>query len=268
MKRITLCLAGVAVAAMMVLPATASAKKTITLSGSTTVAPLAALLIQKYIKVCDHCVGFRLLQGGSDVGVADVAAGRVSIGNSSREPKPTDPGGLVFNKIAGDALCVATNPDNGLQNLDTGGVQSIFGGDVRNWSGVPGATVDGTIDVYVRTAAGGTDDAFKKIFMGTKSQFSGASQKASNGLVQQAVAGNPLGIGYVSLSFNEGLNLLAYNGVACDLRNAKSGQYGGLRNLYMVTNGQPKGRVAKFIEWIQKSKAAAKVTGTEWVPLR
>ena len=55
---------------------------------------------------------FRLSQGGSDVGVSDVAHGRVSIGNSSRDPKPTDPGGLVFNKIAKDAICIITNNAN------------------------------------------------------------------------------------------------------------------------------------------------------------
>ncbi len=64
-----------AVAMLAVVPATASAKPTITMSGSTSVAPLAALLARKYLKVCNGCVNFKLLQGGSDVGVADVAQG-------------------------------------------------------------------------------------------------------------------------------------------------------------------------------------------------
>lgn len=256
-----------ALAVVAVVPASAAAKPTITMSGSTSVAPLATLLAKKWVKTCNGCVSFKILQGGSDVGVADVGAGRVTIGNSSRDPKPSDPGGLQFNKIAGDAICLVTNPANKLPQLDQSGVQAIFGGDVRSWSGVPGATVDGTIDLTVRTAASGTQDAFQKIFMGTKKIFSGASQKASNGLVQQAVQRDDNAIGYVSLAFDKGTNPVAYKGVPCTLRNAKSGQYGGLRNFYMVTRGAPNGAAKKFITWVTHNKAAAKITATQWVPL-
>ena len=76
--------AGVAGAAI---PASASAIPVITMSGSTSVAPLASLLAKGYLKQYPKRVKFKLAQGGSDVGVADVAAGRVSIGNSSRDPK-------------------------------------------------------------------------------------------------------------------------------------------------------------------------------------
>src|ERR1044072_7487661 len=96
--------AAFAVSASLAVPAAAIAKPTITMSGSTSVAPLAALLAKKYVAVCNHCVNFKLLQGGSDVGISDVASGRVTIGNASRDPKPSDPGGLVFNKIAPDAV--------------------------------------------------------------------------------------------------------------------------------------------------------------------
>ena len=256
-----------ALALVAAVPAAASAKPTITMSGSTSVAPLATLLAKKYVNVCGHCVNFKILQGGSDVGVADVAAGRVTIGNSSRDPKPSDPGGLVFHKIAHDAICLITNPANNLASLDQSGVQAIFGGDVRNWGGVPGATVNGTIDVTVRTAASGTQDAFQKIFMGSKKIFSGASQKASNGLVEQTVQRDNFAIGYVSLAFDNGTNPVAYKGVPCTLRNAKSGQYGGLRNFYMVTRGPAQGRTKKFIGWVRHSRAAARITATQWVPL-
>ncbi len=105
-------------AAAIVLPASmpgaAAAKTTITASGSTTVAPLFALLAKKYVKKKKGKVGFRLLQGGSDTGVADVAADRVDIGNSSRDPREGDPGGITFHKIALDALCIATNNANGI----------------------------------------------------------------------------------------------------------------------------------------------------------
>ena len=203
-KRLSAALAALSVATCLLLSAApATAKPTITMSGSTSVAPLASLLAKKYLSACGHCVNFRLLQGGSDIGVADAAAGRVTIGNSSRDPKPSDPGGLVFTKIARDAVCIITHPSNPVPTIDAAGIKAVFGGGVRTWSSVPGSTQRGTIDVSVRTPGSGTQDAFQRIFMGSTKVFSGASQKTSNGRVQQQVASDPAAIGYVSLSFVE-----------------------------------------------------------------
>jgi phosphate transport system substrate-binding protein len=58
-----------------------------------------------------------------------------------------------------------------------------------------------------------------------------------------------------------------YQGVPCTLRNAKSGQYGGSRNFYMVTRGAPTGAAKSWISWITHSAAAASIVGTDWVPL-
>lgn len=264
---------GVGAAAIAVLgagvPATASAVPVITMSGSTSVAPLASLLAKGYIKdkKLKGKLKFKLAQGGSDVGVADVAAGRVSIGNSSRDPKDSDQG-VVFNKIAKDAICLITNPNNKLPNLTKDQIVSIFSGKVRNWEDVTGSTVTGPIDLITRTAASGTQDAFQKIFMGSTTISSNVSAKASNGLVQSGVQGDKNGIGYVSADFTKGVNPAAYAGVACNLANAKSGQYGGVRSFYMVTRGAPRGGTAKFISWVQNAPAAQKIIATHWVPLK
>jgi phosphate transport system substrate-binding protein len=258
-----------AILAMAILagtPAAASAARVITMSGSTSVAPLSALLAKKYITV-EKGIKFKIAQGGSDIGVADVAAGRVTIGASSRDPKPTDPGGITFNKIAKDAICIVTNPGNQIANFDQATIQAIFSGKVTDWSKVPGSSLSGPIDLNVRTPASGTQDAFQKIFMGTAKVASSAAQKASNGLIQQSVQDNKNAIGYVSLDFVSGTNPVGYKGVTCDLRNAKSGEYGGVRNFWYVTRGTPKGPVAKFLKWVQENPVAQKIVGKHWVPL-
>ena len=38
-----------------------------------------------------------------------------------------------------------------------------------------------------------------------------------------------------------GTHTVSYNGVPCTLRNAKSGQYGGVRNFWMITRGAATG---------------------------
>jgi phosphate transport system substrate-binding protein len=191
----------------------------------------------------------------------------VTIGNSSRDKKDTDPGGIVFNKIARDAICVVTNPNNKLGDVSQAVVQDIFSGKTRDWSDVPGASVTGPINLAVRTPASGTQDAFQKLFMGSKVIADSAAQKASNGLVQQAVKSDPQAIGYVSLPFAEGLNSATFKGTPCTLQDAKSGAYEGTRNFWMVTRGPAEGQVKTFIAWIQSSKNAEKVITTEWVPI-
>ena len=210
-RLLRICVALAAVGAIA-LPASASAAPVLTLSGSTSVAPLASLLARGYLKANPGAVKFKLAQGGSDVGVADVAAGRVSIGMSSRDPKTSDRG-VSFNKIAKDGICVITNNSNPITDLSQAQIKSIFGGGERDWSGITGSPISGAIDVTVRTAASGTQDAFQKIFLGTTSVTSAAAQKASNGLIQQAVKSNKNAVGYVSMDFTDGVNAAAYNGV-------------------------------------------------------
>ena len=259
----------VAALALLAMPAAAQAKTTITISGSTTVAPLVTLLAKGYVKSKQgRNVGFKILQGGSDIGVSDVARGRVSVGMSSRTPKPSDPGGLVFNEIAKDALCIATHPSNGVSDFSEQMVQNVFGGRIRDWNQVSGANARGTINVVIRTAASGTQDAFEKIFMGSTRVFSGATQRASNGLIQQQVARDPQAVGYVSLAFTEGVRIANYKGVPCDLRAAKSGQYPGTRPMYLVTRGAATGAVSKWISWIRNNKTALAIAAREWVPFK
>ncbi len=249
-------------------PASALAVPVITASGSTSVAPLFTKLAKGYLKdrSLKGKLKFKLAQGGSDIGVADVSQGKVSIGNSSRDPKDSD-SGVVFNKIAKDALCVSTNPANKIANLTREQVQAIFSGEVRNWEDVPGSTVTGPIDLVTRTPASGTQDAFDKIFMAPKKTSQNAAAKVSNGLVQQTVKDDKNAIGYMSFDFTQGLNATAYQGVGCTLANAKSGQYGGVRSFYMVTRGEARGAVAKFIKWTQNSPVAQRIIATGWVPL-
>jgi phosphate transport system substrate-binding protein len=260
-------------AVLVAVPAAANAKTTvITMSGSTSVAPLATQLAKAYKKT-HKGVKFKIAQGGSDVGISDAAKGAVSIGNSSRDPKTSDPGGLAFNKIARDAVCLITNPSNKVGDLSQAQIQGIFSGKIRDWSQVPGATAKGTINLVTRTATSGTADAFQKLFMGTNTLSSVVAAKPSNGLVQQTVKSDPSAIGYVSLDFVGGVNTVAYNGVGCTLSNAKSGKYSGVRNFWFVTRGVPQGAVAKFLNWVYNPKTrkhnpvAKKIIAKHWITL-
>lgn len=268
LKRLLAVAAALAVCAPLTAAAMAPAA-TITMSGSTSIAPLATQLAKSFVKTSAGAGNkVVILQGGSDIGITDVSRGRVTLGMSSRDPKPADPGGIVFNKISRDAVCVVTNSSNKIPTLSQQQIQDIFSGRVRSWSQVPGATADGPIDLVVRTAASGTQDAFQNIFMGQTLRVAGsATTKSSNGLQAQTIKSNPNAIGYASFDFTGGLHTVPYQGVPCTLRNAKSGQYAGGRNFYLVSRGAAKGLAKSFISFA-RSVAGQKIVSTHWVPLR
>ena len=261
----TLVFAAVLALALLV-PASALARQLI-IGGSTSVLPLAQKLAAAYHKQT-HQPQPKVTGGQSDIGISGVHEGRFDIGDSSRDPiKGVDPTGLVFTKIARDGVCVVTNKSNPITTMSQSTVENIFTGGIRDWSQVPGAKVSGPIDLFDRDGASGTQDAFQHIFLGETTRISpSATAKTSNGLEENSVATDKQAIGFVSFAYTKGVNAVGYNGVACNLRNARSGQYLGVRNFWMVTKGAPKGATLKFLAWVTGGKRAVdNIINSQWI---
>lgn len=256
------------VALILAVPAAAAARRLI-VGGSTSVLPLAQKLAAAYHHAFPRIPEPKVEGGQSDIGIAGVAGGRFDIGDSSRDPLSTDPHGLVFSKIARDGICVITSTKNPVANFSQTTIQGIFSGSIRNWSEVPGASVTGPIDLFDRDGASGTQDAFQNIFMGLDLRISpSASAEASNGLEQNAVSSDPNAIGFVSFAYTGGVHAAQYQGVACNLRNARTGQYGGVRNFWMATKGEPKGEAKKFINWVTSGNRTTKaIINSSWIAI-
>lgn len=254
------------------IPAAASAASLITISGATASYPLVSLLAQKYIKTYPGRARFKISQGGAQIGVNDVNAGRVSIGDVSRDPEPTDPPGLQFYPIAKYGICVVTNSKNPVSNLSESEVINIFTGKTKNWSEVSGAKASGTIDLISRTSVAGVLTNFQTLMLGGKKVVTSASQEASEGLLKQAVENDPSSIGFLSNYQADGsaggkVHSVSFNGVACNKSTIKSNSYAGVAHFYEVTKGPAKGAAKQFISWIDSSKAAKKIIASQWVPL-
>ncbi len=252
----------------LALPAGAIARRLI-IGGSTSVLPLAQKLASAYHHAYPKIAAPEVQGGQSDIGISGVASGRFDIGDSSRDPLPTDPHGLVFTKIARDGVCVITNDANPISSLSEEEVINIFTGKVRDWSEVEGSTMSGPIDLFDRDNASGTQDAFQHIFLGETLKISpSATAEASNGLEQNAVTTDKGAIGFVSFHYTTGVHAVGYEGVACNLNNAKSGQYGGVRNFWMVTKGAPKGEALKFLTWVTSgNKVTKEIIGSSWITI-
>ena len=249
-------------------PAVASATSLVTISGATSSYPLVSLLAAKYVKLHPHKVRFKIAQGGTTVGINDVKAGSVTIADVAQEPTSAD-AGLDFYPIAKYAICVVTNKANTLSNLTQAQVTSIFTGKTTSWSGVPGATASGPIEIFTRTSVAGVLTSFKSLLLEGKSVEKSATEEATEGLMRQAVESAPNGIGFLSnyQADKGGLNSVSFNGVACNKTTAAAGQYQGVSVFYEVTKGTATGGAASFISWIDHSGAAQKIIASEWVTI-
>jgi phosphate transport system substrate-binding protein len=265
-------LASLLIAAALVAPASALGKRLI-IDGSTSMLPLVQKLASAYHRANPRVSAPKVGGGQTAVGIGDAKAGRVDIGDASRDPIPgVDPKGLVFTKIARDGVCVITNSANPLGTLSQETINGIFTGSIRDWSKVPGASSSGPIDLFDRDGASGTQDAFQNIFLGEGTKISpSATPESSEGLEVSAVGSDHSAIGFVSFAatVNGGVHTVNYQGIPCTLRNAKSGQYGGVRNFWFVTKGVPKGDTRKFIEWVTRpgNKTVRSIVSSAWIAI-
>jgi phosphate transport system substrate-binding protein len=249
-------------------PAAADATSLVTMSGATASYPLVALLAAKYVKLHPNKIRFKITQGGTAVGIADVKDGSVTVANSASEPTAAD-AGLDFYPIAKYAICVVTNKSNTLSNLTPKQVVSIFTGKTKAWSEVPGATATGPIELISHTPVSGVLVSFKSLLLEGNSVAPGATEVPSEGLMKQEVESHPSAIGFLS-NYNAdrgGLNSVEYNGVACNKTTAASGQYAGVSVFFEVTKGAATGGAATFINWVDKSPAAKRIIASQWVPI-
>ena len=253
-------------------PASALASKRLLIDGSTSMLPLVQKLAAAYHHTFPRIPEPKVGGGQSDIGINDVNAGRVDIADVSRNPLPSDPEHLVFSKVARDGVCIITNESNPVPDLNEELVKAIFTGDVSDWSQVPGAAITGPIDLFDRESVSGTQDAFQQIFLGEENKISpSATAESSEGREVNAVAAQKSAIGFVSFAatINGGVHTIPYNNVPCTLANAKSGQYGGVRNFWMVTKKAPTGEAAKFIDWVTKAHntTVEKIVSSEWISI-
>ncbi|MBN2587165.1 MAG: phosphate ABC transporter substrate-binding protein [Candidatus Fermentibacteraceae bacterium] len=251
---------------MALVPVAAAAD--IEAAGSTTVQPLAERLAEAYEQI-DPSVRITIQGGGSSVGVRSAADGTADIGMASREVKESELAenpGLVIHTIARDGIAVAVNPDVPVSDLTIEEIRSIFAGDITNWNQVGGP--DQMINVVAREEGSGTRAAFEEMVMDEALIRLDAILLPSNGAVRTTVSTTPNSIGFLSFGYlDESVKPLAVNGVAATVANAQSGVYPVVRPLNMITDGQPSGAVAAWLDFIMGSGGQAIVVDEGYLPV-
>ena len=248
----------------------ATDNSTVTVSGSTTVQPLAEKLAEAFMT---ENTGIRIdvQGGGSSVGVKAAGQGTSDIGMASREIKDSEiaefPNLKIF-VIARDGIAIVAHPDTPVSDLSIEQVRDIFSGKITNWKDLGGE--DQNIIIISREEGSGTRSAFEEMVMGEDALIAAtAILQPSNGSIRTTISTTPYSIGYLSFGYlDETVKTVSIGGVAPTEPNAANGSYPIVRPLNMLTNGEPAGAVKAFLDFILSEAGQKLVAEDGYIPVK
>ncbi len=230
------------------------AKGKISITGSTTVLPIAQALAEAY-QALNAGADIQVSGGGSGVGVQAAGGKTAEIGMSSRDVQDTEKAKYPDLKIipmARDGIVMIVHPSNDLSSLTLAQIKDIYTGKATSWKDVGGKAQP--IVVIGRDSASGTREFFNTKIMGTNATVSTMLEKNSNGGVKSSVAPNPGAIGYVGMGYVDAtvkaLNISVNGtGIPPTVNNVVTGYYPLSRQLFYLTSGDATGLAKDFIDF-------------------
>lgn len=240
--------------ALVAFPVFAKGKK-ITISGSTTVLPIAQATAERFMDQ-NPDVNISVRGGGSSVGIASLMAGTVDIGDASRHIKAKEiaaarENGInpYENVVANDGIAMIVHKNNPIKNLTIQQIKDIYTGKISNWKDLGGPSMP--IVIISRDVSSGTFEVFNAMVLNGAQQVDGALMLASNNAVVSTVASTPGAIGYAGLGYiTESINVAKVNNIMPTPKTIRDKTYPIARTLHMYTNGAPKGIVKEYIDFI------------------
>ena len=241
---------------------------TLSISGSTSVGPLAEKLADKYVEIKD--IKIEVNQIGSSAGITNATSGVSEIGMSSRDLKEEEKANcLKETLVAYDGIVVVTHPSNKHKDLTMEQVKQIFTGEVTNWKELGGDDME--IVVVSREDGSGSRDAFQEIVDYSSSELVRSAIIASgNGNIKTTVAMNKHAVGFISFEYiDESISTVDINGVEATAENVLQQTYSLSRPFLFVykeehlsTEGQ------QFIDYILSPKGQSVVSEAGVIPLK
>jgi len=232
--------------------------QTLTLTGSSTVAPVASEIAKEYEE--NHAnVEINVQGGGSSRGIADAQSGVADIGMASRSLTSEEKSELMAHTIARDGVSIILNRDNPVSSLSNQQIVDIYTDNINNWQEVGGK--DASITVVHKSAGRATREVFLNFFELQPQQVVADTIIGENEQGIKTVAGNANAIGYVSIGAAQvhqengtAIKLLPLQGTKASLDAVSQGKFPLSRPLNLVTKGEPTGLAQDFIEFAQSSQ--------------
>jgi phosphate transport system substrate-binding protein len=251
---------------------TAGGIQSLSVTGSTTVLPIAQSAAEDYMDAHSN-VDIKVSGGGSGVGVQAIGEGTTDIGMTSRELKTeetTKYPNLVVTTVAGDGIAIIVNPANTINSLTLEQIKDIYQANITNWKEVGGP--DETIVLIGRDSASGTRSFFTEMVLEKEDASPTMLEQNSNGGVLLSVAQTPGAIGYISIGYlTDSVKALDLdvngNMIEPTVANVKSGQYPISRPLLMITQGTPQGLAKDYLDYILSPEGQEIVAAEGYVSL-
>ncbi|MFN3649470.1 MAG: phosphate ABC transporter substrate-binding protein [Armatimonadota bacterium] len=240
------------------------------LTGSSTIAPLAAEIAKRF-EERNPGVRVDVQTGGSSRGISDARQGLADIGMVSRALKPEERDLQAF-PIARDGICLIVHRDNPVRSLTDEQVRALFTGKVDRWSAVGGA--EAPVTVVHKAEGRSTLELFLAHYRLENREIDADVVIGDNEQGIKTVAGNPHAVGYVSIGAAEHhvrqgtpLKLLAVGGVEPSSENVRRGDYPLCRPLHLVTRSAPAGTAKAFLDFARSPEVRDLVEQQSFVPL-
>jgi phosphate transport system substrate-binding protein len=242
----------------------------VTMSGSTTILPIAQAVAEAYAGVYE----IEVSGGGSGVGITNLIDGTTMICDSSRALKAEEYAAAVAKDVypmmwyvANDALSPIVHPSNPVSDLTMAQLRQIYAGEITNWNQVGGSSAP--ILVVSRDSSSGTYGSWNDLILKGAAVTTGAVYTSSNADVANEVAGNPNAIGYVGLGYlNGSVKPVAVDGTQATVQTALDRTFPIARPLFMVTNGFPAGPAFNVLMWILSDDGQRLVLEMGFAPVR
>lgn len=240
-----------------------------TLTGSSTVAPLAAEIARRYEQ---RHPGLRIevQSGGSSRGIADARDGSADIGMVSRALK-SEEADLQAITIARDGIALIVHKDNPISDLSREQIIRVFTGKITHWSQL--GSNDARIVVVSKAAGRATQAVFCKSFHIQPEDIAAQIIIGDNQEAIKTVAGNPRAIAYVSIGaaeyeINSGaaLRMPRIDGISPTTQAVSDGSYPVSRPLNFIIHGTPSPAVQQFIAFARSPEVHDLVSGQFFVP--
>lgn len=228
----------------------AGAKGTLKIAGGTAHIPVMKEAAQAIMST-NPDVQVTIAGGGTGVGIKQVGEGLVDIGNAGRKPTDEEVSryGLHMVQWAIDGVAVVVHPGNTVKALSGEQLRDIYAGKIVNWKELGGN--DKGINLYDRDETSGTREVFLKNGLKDGTVAKTANVVVSNGAMKTAVAGDPYGIGYVSVGHIDAtVGPVALDGIVPSIATVKDGSYKVARGLYSLTKGPANGLAKLFLDYL------------------
>ncbi|KAA5539769.1 phosphate ABC transporter substrate-binding protein [Roseiconus nitratireducens] len=242
----------------------------LTLTGSSTVAPLAAEIAKRFERQHSK-VRIDVQTGGSGKGIADVRRGVADIGMASRR-LASDETDLTAHQIAADGVGLIVHQSNSIAELSPDQIIAIYTDKSNNWQDVGGD--DKKITVVHKAEGRATLEVFLKHFGIDNPSVKSDVIVGENEHAIKTVAGTEGAIGYVSIGTAEAdiesgvpIRLLPLDGVEAKTVNVASGAFPMSRPLNLVTADPSSQLAMEFIQFCQSADVHDLVKSQYFVPI-